>query len=127
MVLRFAWRRLAAHVAGAAVVAGALSACSASSSPDPAECTSVAATCPSPPPSYKTDVQPILESHCYSCHGPGGIEVSKVDLTSYQGVAENDLPGEISECLMPPSGNEQPTLEERTTLLDWVACGMPDN
>jgi hypothetical protein len=127
MTLRFAWRRLAVQVAGVAVVAGVFSACSASSNQGTPECPTVAATCPSPPPSYKTDVQPIIQSHCYACHGPGGIEVSKFDLTTYQGVAENDVSGEIGGCFMPPPGNEQPTADERQTLLDWVACGQPNN
>ena len=55
----------------------------------------VAATCPSPPPSYKADVQSIIQSRCYACHGPGGVEVSRIDLTTYQGVAENDISGEV--------------------------------
>jgi hypothetical protein len=47
--------------------------------------------------SYKLDVQPILESHCSSCHQPGGqgYEASGLDLTSYEGLMKGTKYGPI--------------------------------
>jgi hypothetical protein len=89
--------------------------------------------CPSPsadgggPPSYQTDVQPILANRCYGCHGPGGIEVSSINLTTYHGVISNDVVAQLSECFMPPPDAGQPTPAERQTLFEWIACGEPNN
>jgi hypothetical protein len=123
-----------ARVAGAVVFAAALLGCSGGSEAPGPTCTNEGdVTCPSPsadggaPPSYKTDVQPILASRCYECHGPGGIEFSSYNLTTYHGVVTLDVVGQLSECLMPLADAGQPTPAERQTLFEWIACGEPNN
>jgi hypothetical protein len=130
---RFAVRWLSpARVAGAVVLATALLGCSGGSEAPGATCPNEGnVTCPSAdggvPPSYQTDVQPIIASLCYGCHGPGGVEVSAVNLTTYHGVVTNDVFGQLSECLMPLEDAGQPTPAERETLFEWIACGEPNN
>ncbi len=128
---RFACRLLWAHAFAAAAFVVVLAACSGgdSEAPDSAvSCPNVSnVTCPSPPPSFKSDVQPIIESRCYPCHGPGGVEVGTINLTSYHGVVSNDVVGIVGQCMMPPPDAGQPTLEERKTLFEWIACSQPNN
>jgi hypothetical protein len=116
------------------VLAAGLFGCSGGSEAPAPTCTNDGnVTCPSPsadgggPPSYQTDVQPIIASRCYGCHGPGGIEVSSINLTSYHGVVSNDVVAQLSECFMPPPDAGQPTPAERQTLFEWFACGEPNN
>jgi uncharacterized membrane protein len=127
---RFALRLLLAHALAALAVGVAVLACGPNSdAPAPPEtCSSVAdVTCPASPPTYTADIQPIIASRCYGCHGPGGVETSSINLTTYQKVTENDLIGQVGECLMPPPDAGQLTTEERTTLFEWLECGKPQN
>jgi hypothetical protein len=128
MLSRFALRLVAMHVV-AATTAGVLGACSGGSGdgPQPFVCPNVDSSCPATPPSYKTEVQPILASRCYGCHGPGGVEYPSKDLSTYTGASRNDIVGQVSVCAMPPPDAGQLTLEERTTLLQWIECGKPNN
>jgi len=86
------------------------------------------ASCPTTPPSYKTDVAPILETYCTKCHQPGGQESMK-PLDTYQGISalSADVNNEISGCDMPPADQTQPTAAEREKVLAWILCGAQDN
>jgi len=42
--------------------------------------------------SYSTEVQPLLQKHCYQCHG-GKDTLSELDLTSSAGIAKGGLKG----------------------------------
>jgi hypothetical protein len=89
------------------------------------------AACPSPAPSYETDVLPIFEQRCYMCHADGGITTSGsgIDLGSYAQVymLRGDVTSEVNACKMPPATATQPTLEQRTALLGWLKCNAPDD
>jgi len=96
--------------------------------------------------SFKTDVMPILEDHCISCHKPGGKGHAKsgLDLTSYQGLMKGTIYGpslfpgnsEVSTFTklltgtnkglkMPMGLNASGTLDRQYILLmrKWVAQG----
>lgn len=47
--------------------------------------------------SFKTDIQPILNDYCVSCHKPGGkgYEKSKLDLRTYQDLMKGTQYGSI--------------------------------
>ncbi len=87
--------------------------------------------CPSPAPSYETDVLPILEQRCYACHADAGITTSGsgIDLGSYAQVYKlrGDVISQVNACRMPPPTAAQPTLTEKTTVLGWLKCNAPDN
>ncbi len=90
------------------------------------------ATCPSPAPSWATQVQPVVEQLCAlggQCHGAGGSAQTTLDFTTYAGVKRSSVTMEtdLLSCKMPPPGALAPTLDERTTLLAWFVCGAPDN
>jgi hypothetical protein len=94
------------------------------------------ATCPSPPPSYKNEIQFIVANYCAQakCHAPGGAE-SVHDFTTYQGVyddhltfAEQLLMCPSSSAGMPPLGYPQPTTAQRIDLITWASvCKALDN
>jgi hypothetical protein len=119
-----------AHLAVGLALAGAV-ACGPASSAGPAStCTSVGpVTCPTMPPTYTADVQPILENRCYGCHGPGGVEQGTHDLSTYQSVSVNgsDILTQLGQCYMPPPDAGQPTAQEKTTVFEWIQCGKAEN
>ncbi len=126
------------HPALLVVLGGAaLAACSSPSAPS---CPSdLPASCPTPTPSYKTDVVPIIQGYCYPCHGPGGIEQAAFDYTTYQGVyaSRSAILDQVYSCVMPPTagesipgvdgGSPSLTLDARVKLLGWLVCEAPDN
>jgi hypothetical protein len=95
--------------------------------------TLVAPPCPSSPPSWQRDVQPLVQTFCLECHGEGGIEVANFDYSTYQGVAAHasQMVTPVFQCTMPPVDvmplPAMPTVAQRETILAWIACGAPDN
>jgi hypothetical protein len=83
--------------------------------------------CPSPMPSYATDVVPILEATCNGCHTGGD---GPWPLTNHADVLHwrAQVLAELAGCTMPPpTGTPQLTARERETLIDWLVCGAPEN
>jgi hypothetical protein len=92
-------------------------------------------TCPTPPPSWKTDVQPLFEAYCLQCHGTGQMAFAQVPLETYQDVFDNRTRSwqQIYQCLMPnldaslPATNF-PTADQRQTMVTWLdPCNAPNN
>lgn len=86
------------------------------------------ASCPATTPSYATDVAPILQKYCTSCHSPTGVQASE-PFDTHAGVAAHadHMKAEVGGCEMPPAGSIAPTDAERETILAWLVCGAPDN
>ena len=86
------------------------------------------ATCPSPAPSYRGTIDPILGAHCRACHAPGGQQ-SAIPLTTHEQVfaSRGAVLNQVYACKMPPAGSPGPTSAERADLLAWLVCGAPDN
>ena len=121
-------RLLLAHAAAGLALVGMV-ACSDSSGEPPPGCPGApSVTCPSMPPTYTADIQPLLQSRCYGCHGPGGIEQGSFDLTTYNRVtgARSDIATQVGQCIMPPPDAGQLTTQERTELFQWIECGSPN-
>jgi hypothetical protein len=81
-------------------------------------------SCPQPSLHY-TDVKPIFDSRCSSCHS-GNTE--QWPLTDYGHVASwfDIIPPQILNCEMPPLDAGVPiTNAERTKILTWLHCGFP--
>jgi|SRR5579884_1438316 len=129
MVRRAVFRSLIRMVVRAALAAAA--SCAVLACGDGASAAADAGTCvvdePDGCPSWTKDVQPIIEARCYGCHGPGGIEQSYRDFTTYQGVsgAGTTLATDVLSCKMPPPDAGQPTPRERGALVTWIECGAP--
>lgn len=124
-------RLLLAHAAAFAAV-GFMAACGGGSSDDStqASCPKVGSvTCPTPQPSFKTDIQPLIEKRCYPCHGPGGIEVSQHNFTNYNDISADigDIATQIGTCMMPEPDAAPLTAEELTEFLQWIECNSPNN
>ncbi len=86
-----------------------------------------ASACMKPAPSYAKDVAPVLDKDCNrTCHAPG---VGPWPLTSYGDVVAWSAPLELDlqGCTMPPPDAGPISSHDRTTLLDWLACGTPNN
>jgi uncharacterized membrane protein len=86
-------------------------------------------------PSFAGDVYPnVFVPVCANCHAPGGQEAT-MPFTSYaqiygtNGNVAREIFNQVFEsCLMPPSNAPAPlTDDQRQTLLDWFACGAPDD
>ncbi len=106
---------------GSAVASDAATACMPVDAPT---------TCPSPPPSYKGEIQFVIADYCAqsTCHAPGGV--SKHSFTTYAGVYGDHLTfaEQLSMCLMPPAGYPQPTAAQRLDLITWASvCKAVDN
>ena len=129
------WRTLLVSLA-TAVLASSVAGCGGSSAApgdDGGRCmpVTVPTTCPSPPPSYKGEIQSIVSANCLgmSCHQKGGAESVK-DFSTYQGLAADHLTvaQQVEVCLMPPPGYQQPTAAARLALVTWaVVCQAPNN
>jgi hypothetical protein len=105
-------------------------------------CVHPSLTCQDPnnPPSFASDVDPIIKERCSPCHFPGGIASQIYVFTTYSDVvnAETAIVNELYDCLMPPvNGNvtygiapgSVPglTAEQASCIVDWIRCGTPDN
>ncbi len=130
----------------AAALASAAAGCSGSSDGSAApgsddagaECEPLAIpmSCPSPPPSYKTDISFLVANYCAGpkCHSSGGAE-SVHDFTTYEGIVNDRLTfaQQVALCPMasmgmPPLGSPQPTEEQRLELATWAGvCRAPNN
>jgi hypothetical protein len=86
-------------------------------------------------PSFTNDVYPnVFAQVCNSCHSLGGQEPS-MPFSTYQqiygknGAEAQEIFNQVFEsCLMPPSNATEPfSMSERQTLLEWLACGAPDD
>ena len=87
---------------------------------------------------WKSEVFPLVEHHCYDCHGDGSHK-GDLSLDDFGSIAEMQADRErwkrirthISQRLMPPSDEEQPTSEERKKILRWIDAAVfpvdPDN
>ena len=117
-----------AATAAACYVSPSGSSSSQQQSSSSSSCGGAAASCPPTPPSYATDVSPIVFQYCESCHAPGKSQSGK-PLDTYASVTSLSakVQSKVNDCSMPPSGSPQPTAAERDTLLGWLACGAPNN
>jgi hypothetical protein len=88
-------------------------------------------TCPASVPSYKTDIQPILDRRCNtsSCHvllPDGGGQWpfdNRLDVDAWK----TDIVLDLKACSMPPAGSGEFPAAERDLLWSWLMCGAPDN
>jgi hypothetical protein len=97
----------------------------------PGPCTAeVPDACPSKPPSYTTDVIPILNAKCASggCHD--GHDGGPWPLTNHEDVDHwrAFIISDLAKCSMPPATSSMRITEsEQKTLIDWLVCGAPVN
>ena len=86
-------------------------------------------------PTYYTDVQPILEKNCVSCHVKGGIAPFVLD-NPQEAVARAERMAQVTQSgympPYPPGKDSQPFLNERRLgtaskqiLADWAKAGAP--
>ncbi|HVZ35247.1 MAG TPA: hypothetical protein VG963_22630 [Polyangiaceae bacterium] len=85
------------------------------------------ADCATAAPSFSTQVFPVFEEYCEVCHLPGNGRSSKV-FTNYDQIfaAQTTIQAQIHQCKM-PIGPRRLTPENRTLLLKWFACHLPNN
>jgi len=85
--------------------------------------------CIEPAPSYASDVAPLLERRCGSCHENGGPETDDHDFSRFETLhaQRTSVLAEVSTCAMPPSDAPPLSPAEAELLLHWAACGAPRN
>jgi hypothetical protein len=86
-------------------------------------------SCPAQPPSYASDIAPLIAARCLQCHGPGGVAYPSRDFTSYDKVyaQRRNMLGMIYACKMPPPGATPLAAQELQDLLAWFVCNAPNN
>jgi uncharacterized membrane protein len=121
--MRFA-RVLFATLAVAATGAALFACGNGAEGTDAAAC---AVDAPQGCPSWTKDVKPIIDTRCIGCHGPGGVEQSKFDYSTYEGafLHSPEILVQVQSCRMPLADAGQPTPGERGTLVAWVECDAP--
>jgi periplasmic protein TonB len=93
------------------------------------------------PVSFKTDVLPVLRTHCLNCHGAAGKARGDVDLTSFAKLTkspsannkmlvpgkpdESDLYTSITERDM-PQNKPKPSEKELLILKNWIVTGAKE-
>jgi uncharacterized membrane protein len=87
-----------------------------------------AAPCTGRPPTYVTDVRPVLEGRCFTCHANDGPAAEEHDFTRVETLRaqRQQLVDDVTARAMPPKGRPQLTDAEAQTLLQWVACGATE-
>ena len=100
-------------------------------------CATATATAAWAAPDFAGEVLPLLEDHCFSCHGDekkpkGGVNLERFT-TDEAVMADRDAWAEVfhkieSHQMPPPKRDSQPTEEERAKLLAWIAdvAARPD-
>jgi len=86
-------------------------------------------TCPPTPPSFSGQVDAIIQGWCSNCHAPGGTEPGR-PYTTYAEIKNAppiSMATQVLSCLMPPAGYPQLSDADKQALLEWIACGAPDN
>lgn len=137
-------------LSGAAASLAVIAACSSSSTndfagadadldagPGPGPCPQFEfpSTCPTPAPSWVTEVRPLVEKYCGQCHQTGSTAAAQLNLSTYGDVYENRTKCwyQIYQCWMPnadgsPAPMAYPTAAERQTMITWMdVCNAPDN
>jgi len=105
--------------------------------PEPGPCPQFEfpSSCPTPAPSWQTEVKPLVEKYCGQCHQTGSSAAAQLNLSTYSDVYENRTKCwyQIYQCWMPnvdgsPAPLAYPTPAERQTMITWMdVCNAPDN
>jgi hypothetical protein len=76
---------------------------------------------------FREHVQPILEAHCYACHGYGMSEGGRTldEFDSDESLVENRelwqaVLKNVRAGIMPPAGEERPSKDEFRQLSEWI-------
>jgi mono/diheme cytochrome c family protein len=70
--------------------------------------------------------QALMTGNCTSCHGSSGA-MGGVSLTTAAQVQAHlsKVDSEVASGSMPPRGSTALTSAQKTSLLNWLACGAP--
>lgn len=90
-------------------------------------CTAISHAAPAKPTDFQTKILPILEDHCYSCHGEGQ-EKGNVSFDAFSSdqelIDQTDLwvhaLKNIRSGVMPPAKKDRLSDEEMETLESWI-------
>jgi mono/diheme cytochrome c family protein len=80
---------------------------------------------------WKSEVFPLFENHCYDCHGDG-LKKGELALDDFESIADMQADRErwkrirshIDQRLMPPIDEEQPTADARAKMVRWIDAAV---
>lgn len=91
---------------------------------------------PGPPVYYCTDIKPLLDYYCVTCHGPTNQQGGNFRLDSYSAIGSTpgaySFAGEIkyrvalARTMPPPDAGAFPSDQERQRFAEWVDAGAPE-
>ncbi|MEI7986080.1 MAG: DUF1592 domain-containing protein [Armatimonadota bacterium] len=89
---------------------------------------------PASVPSFATDVAPIVDKYCVSCHSdkvaPGGVRLTK-GMSGTEALKDPALWNRVAKNLankhMPPQGSPMPTDAQRKSFVTWVDTSFAQN
>ncbi len=83
-------------------------------------------SCPTPIPSYSSEVSTIFLAHCVMCHQASGVE-SSMPLDTYATVfaQRSAVLDQVYTCKMPQPPQPSLSDSERESLLAWLVCNAP--
>ncbi|HRI59967.1 MAG TPA: hypothetical protein PK228_09595 [Saprospiraceae bacterium] len=83
---------------------------------------------------YNTNIKPIIDKHCISCHatGSGVAQANQFDFTTYEGMKPHLDEGHVLDRVvikkdMPQGNPTNMTQAERDSINCWILSGYPKN
>lgn len=78
-------------------------------------------------PAFESDIRPVLEKHCFNCHGEKKAKADvNLSLFADGSSIQRDpdlwlkVMSQLRERIMPPKGKPQPSLDERDRVVQWI-------
>ncbi len=76
---------------------------------------------------WKSEILPLVENHCYDCHGEG-VKKGDLDFEDFRGIPDmiedrerwKRIRVHLEQHLMPPPDELQPTRQEREKIIRWI-------
>lgn len=101
----------------------ALTACSAPGSPPPETTVSRNTACSTAPAPARSQIEPLFQHYCVSCHSPDGSAGEEHDFTRFDVLRaqRRRVKAVLEASAMPPRGLPQPNDAERARMIAW-AC-----
>lgn len=88
-------------------------------------------TCDTTSLSYKTDISPILNNYCYTCHVANSGQAGATEFDSYSELSPllANVVARLDDPFSPMPPTTSPSIPdcEKSKIKAWISAGAPDN